>query len=131
VPHRTRHSFQIDHDVHIVVRNAIELINHSCEPNCGVLVRRVEHVLEIHALRRIESGEELSTDYATFEEVIEHLNGPCLCGTRSCRGRITGYRDLPAERRAAFGRYIAEYLREKDHARADRHRELSAVSYGT
>jgi hypothetical protein len=112
VPHRTRHSFQIDHDIHIVVRNPIELINHSCEPNCGVLVRRDEQMLEIYALRRIERGEELFTDYATFEEVVEHMSGPCQCGTRLCRGWITSHHGLPAERRAAFGRYIAEYLQE-------------------
>lgn len=112
VPYRTRHSFQVDHDTHIVISSPIELINHSCEPNCGVLVRRDSRVLEIHALRRIEPGEELTTDYATFEYEIQHLNGPCHCHSPSCRGTITGYKDLPADRRDAYGPYLAEYLQE-------------------
>jgi hypothetical protein len=109
---RTRHSFQIDFDTHIVIRNEIELINHSCEPNCGVLVRPGLEVMEIHALRLIAQGEELTTDYATFEYEIEHMDGPCLCGTPACRGLVTGYRDLPPDRRARFGPYIAPYLLE-------------------
>jgi hypothetical protein len=114
VPVRTRHSLQVDHDTHIVTGPPIELINHSCEPNCGVLVRRAAELLEIHALRRIEAGEELTTDYATFESDIWFMKGPCLCGARACRGRITGYWDLPPERRAAYLPYIAEYLRERE-----------------
>jgi uncharacterized protein len=114
IPQRTRHSFQIDVDTHVVVRTPIELMNHSCEPNCGVLVRREAMVLEIHALRTIEEGEELTTDYATFEVEIQFMDGPCLCGSAHCRGRITGYWALPADRRAALGPYIAEYLRELD-----------------
>jgi hypothetical protein len=112
VPGRTRHSFQIDHDVHIVVPNEIELINHSCEPNCGVRVRRDQDVLEIVALRPIAPGEELKTDYATFEAEIVHMAGPCQCGAPSCRGRITGFADLPGDRRASFGPFIADYLLE-------------------
>jgi uncharacterized protein len=112
VPERTRHSFQVDHDTHVVIRTPIELINHSCEPNCGVWLRKGVPVMEIHALRRIEPGEELATDYATFEYEIEHMTGDCLCGTPSCRGRITGYKDLPEELRDAYGPYIADYLEE-------------------
>lgn len=112
VRQRTRHSFQVDHETHIEIRNPIELINHSCDPNCGVLVRRESQVLEIHALRPIAPGEELTTDYATFEAEIRFMVGRCLCGSPHCRGKITGYKDLPPERRAAFGPYIAAYLIE-------------------
>ncbi len=114
VPRRTRHSIQVNHDTHIVINSPIEMLNHSCEPNCGVFVRLDVPTLEIHALRRIEGGEELTTDYAMFESEIEYMTGPCLCGTPSCRGQITGYRDLPDEIRAAYGPYIAGYLRGRD-----------------
>jgi uncharacterized protein len=114
VPHRTRHSFQVGMDTHIVVNSPMELLNHSCAPNCGVLIRPEVEWMEIHALRRIEPGEELTTDYATFEYEILFMPGPCLCGTPSCRGKITGYKDLPTHRRDAFGPYIAPYLRELD-----------------
>lgn len=112
VPQRTQHSFQVDRDMHIEIHSPIELINHSCDPNCGVLVRLEVPVMEIHVLRRIEAGEELFTDYATFEYEIEYMSGPCLCGSPLCRGTITGYWNLPADRRAAYGPYIAPYLRD-------------------
>ncbi len=115
VPQRSRHSFQVDHDTHIVIRTPIELINHSCEPNCGVLVKREEQVLEIHALRDIQPGEELFSDYAMFEYHIQFL-GDCLCGSAHCRGQITGFKDLPNDVRDAYGPYIAEYLVEMDAA---------------
>ena len=70
--------------------------------------------MEIHALRPIGPGEELTTDYATFESEIRHMPGACLCGSPGCRGKVTGYRGLPEARRAAFGPYIADYLREID-----------------
>jgi hypothetical protein len=114
VPRRTRHSFQVDHDTHVEIHAPIELINHSCEPNCGVLVRREVPAIEIHALRRLEPGEELTTDYCAFEYEIEFMCELCLCDAPSCRGRITGYRDLPDAVKASFGPYVAEYLREID-----------------
>jgi hypothetical protein len=114
IPRRTRHSFQVDHDTHVLLGEPIELLNHSCEPNCGLLVRRGDLTVEVHALRPVGAGEELTFDYASWEEEIEFMPGPCLCGTPSCRGRITGYHHLPPERRAALGPYIAEYLLEVD-----------------
>jgi hypothetical protein len=113
-PRRTRHSIQVDHDTHVLFGQPIELINHSCEPNCGLLVRRGDPVVEVHALRPLAAGEELTFDYASWEEEIEFMPGPCLCGAPSCRHRITGFDGLPPERRAALGPYVAEYPREAD-----------------
>jgi cyanophycin synthetase len=113
---RSRHSVQVDEDTHIIPLPPLHLIAHSCGPNCGLLVRREAEVLELHALRRIEPGEELTVDYATFEYDIEFLDGPCSCNAPSCRGRVTGYKDLPRELRRAYGPYIAEYLREMEAA---------------
>lgn len=110
-PVRTRHSMQVDRDLHVIIETPIQLINHSCDPNCGFLVRLEAELVEIHALRDIEAGEELNHDYAAFEDDIQFMTGPCQCMAENCRGRITGYHDLPADRREALGPYIAEYLR--------------------
>ncbi|HEY6065281.1 MAG TPA: SET domain-containing protein-lysine N-methyltransferase, partial [Thermoanaerobaculia bacterium] len=110
VPRRTRHSFQVDFDTHVLIPGPIELINHSCEPNCGVILPRAARSLRIHALRTIEPGEELFTDYATFEYEIEFMPTPCLCQSRRCRGTVTGYKDLPDALRQSYQPYIAEYL---------------------
>jgi uncharacterized protein len=107
---RSRHSFQIGPDEHVRIANEIELINHSCEPNCGVLLPLGAELLQVVALRRVEAGEELTTDYAMHDYEIEFMPAVCLCGSALCRGRVTGYRDLPSERRRAYGRYVAEYL---------------------
>ena len=108
--HRTRHSIQVDFCEHVVIDSPIQYINHSCDPNCGTLLRRGVEALEVHALRPIAAGEELTIDYASFELEIHYMEPPCRCNSPLCRGAITGYKDLPADRREAYGAYIAEYL---------------------
>ena len=111
LPKRTRHSMQVDVDTHILPDGVVVLLNHSCDPNCGLLIRSGVKEIEAKALRPIQAGEELTFDYETFEYEIEHLTGPCLCGSKKCRGRLTGYSHLPAEVKARYGEFIAEYLR--------------------
>jgi len=61
-----------------------DMINHSCDPNLGLLGSMV-----LVAMRDIEVGEELTFDYATCDD-SDYDEFDCLCGTTSCRGRITG-----------------------------------------
>ena len=117
---RSRHSIQVDFNHHIEFPSPIRIFNHSCEPNCGYLVRAADEILEVVAIRPIAAGEELTVDYATFEEEIEHMPGPCLCGAPSCRGRILGYHALPKELRERYGSLIAPYLRELEEGRSSR-----------
>lgn len=119
VPERTRHSIEVDESVHIDFTGPIPLINHSCDPNCGMWMRPDLERAEVHALRRIEAGEELFTDYASFEREIVFMPAECLCGSAICRGRIVGYVGLPTERRAALGPYIAPHLRLREPAFAE------------
>lgn len=107
---RSIHSFQVGPDTHVRIANEIELINHSCEPNCGILLPLNSREMRVVAMRAIEPDEEITTDYATHDYEIRFMPERCHCGTALCRGRVTGYRDLPPERRAAYGRHIAEYL---------------------
>lgn len=111
---RSMHTIQIDRDTHLVPPSPMRLLNHSCEPNCGILINRGVDNIEIHALRDIAAGEELTLDYETFEEEFEALTGPCLCQTASCRGRLRGFGFLPHALRVKYGVYVAEYLREAD-----------------
>jgi D-alanine-D-alanine ligase len=57
--------------------------NHSCEPNTGY------RGLNVVALRPIETGEELTLDYATFMPATMRPF-ECRCGSARCRGTITG-----------------------------------------
>jgi uncharacterized protein len=58
-------------------------INHSCEPNVGVISKNL-----CVALRDIKTGEELTCDYGTVS--ADDLYLKCNCGTDSCRKIITG-----------------------------------------
>ena len=51
-------------------------INHSCEPNVGFAGSTV-----LVAMRDIRTGEELTTDYALFDDHDETME--CRCGTPS------------------------------------------------
>lgn len=60
--------------------------NHSCNPNTWM-----KDEVTIIARRDIESGEELTIDYAIFEADEDHVAiAECKCGTPECRKRITG-----------------------------------------
>lgn len=113
ISRRTRHSIQVDVDRHVLPGEPLRYFNHSCEPNCGLVVRCGSDELEVQALRPIAAGEEVTLDYDTFEAEIQFMPS-CLCGSARCRKAIRGYVGLPTELRESYGRYIAEYLREAD-----------------
>jgi hypothetical protein len=117
-PERTQHSVQIDDDRHLDLDPPLRYLNHSCEPNGGLLIRRGQAQIELYALRPLQAGEEVTVDYATFEYETAFMPRHCLCGAASCRGRVTGFKDLPPDKVAAYGVYIAEYLREPSPRRA-------------
>lgn len=70
--------------------NESRWINHSCEPNCEPREQRGR--IYIHALRKIEQGEELLYDYNLEPadrrtKALEKLFG-CNCGAPTCRGTM-------------------------------------------
>ncbi|MGH2900629.1 MAG: SET domain-containing protein-lysine N-methyltransferase [Solirubrobacteraceae bacterium] len=93
-------------------------VNHSCEPTCGVRENPAVGGFDFVALTPIGAGEEITFDYAMRNHVIEHFPTVCRCGMPRCRGAVTGWRDLPAERKHAYGALVAPYLREADRERA-------------
>ena len=66
--------------------HASYFMNHSCDPNVWM-----GDGVTLLARRGIPPGEELTLDYALFEE-DEDFTMPweCVCGTPHCRKRITG-----------------------------------------
>lgn len=111
---RSRYTMQVDDDLHLDPPSPVRFFNHSCDPNCGILIRTGVEWVEVHTLRDVDPGEELTLDYETFETEFAALVGPCECAAPACRGRLRGYAALSPERRARYGRYVAEYLREAD-----------------
>lgn len=75
--------------------NEARFINHSCDPNCEIVVHRGR--VFIDALVDIEPGEELTYDYAyeweDGDDAVAATRYPCRCGAPNCRGTILAPRD--------------------------------------
>jgi len=110
---RSRRTIQVAADMHVEPDGVAVLMNHSCDPNCGVVIRSGAREIEIRALRPIAAGEEVTIDYDTFEYEVT-LGGACRCGSLKCRGRVAGYKHLSSDVKARYGEFIAEYLRVID-----------------
>jgi uncharacterized protein len=82
-----RHTVQVEEDLYLASIGPDEgpdFINHSCEPNAGL-----DGQITIVALQRIESGEEVTIDYAMCDG-SPYDEFDCACGSPICRGRVTG-----------------------------------------
>ncbi len=81
-------------------------INHSCEPSVGFAGNIV-----LVAMRDIAAGQELTTDYALFDDYDGAMT--CRCGTASCRGTIGGRDWQRPELQRRYGQYFSWYLLRK------------------
>jgi len=81
--------------------NLDDYVNHSCDPNCGLLER--DGRMWLVSIRRIGAGTELAFDYST-SMLEEPWEMPCACGSSRCRGVIRAFPELPAATRARYRR---------------------------
>lgn len=81
------------------------LINHSCEPNCGIRFKN-----RVVAMRAIRAGEQVTWDYEMTEK-NPHWRMRCKCGSVECRRVIGNYKNMPAKLRKKYGNYISAWLR--------------------
>jgi SET domain-containing protein len=107
---QTDYSFQVDLNTHVQLNTPARLINHSCDPNLGMKNNSFGGY-DFIALRNIESGEEITWDYAMTELVSIAIKEYCQCKTNKCRGIIGGFLCLTPEIKARYGRFIADYLK--------------------
>lgn len=85
-----------------------EFMNHSCSPNCIVITDELWV-----AGRDIEVDEEVCYDYACSETTAStHMPFPCSCGTKECRGKITGEDCLKPEIRAKYEGHFTSLVQE-------------------
>lgn len=103
VDRRGSHTLQVGKNAHLEVEPPGRFVNHSCDPSCGIRDRTT-----LVARRRIEKGEEITFDYAMTEEEMTPFR--CGCGSVVCRGTVTGFLDLPAERHDSYRGLISDYL---------------------
>ena len=111
-PDRVGRSLQLNNDQYLLsgdVPEAGDMINHSCEPNCGMA-----GTSSVQALRDIEIGEELTFDYA-MSDSSQYDEFKCACGKDKCREKITGMdwqkRDLQAKYKKYFSAYIESLIK--------------------
>lgn len=81
-------------------------INHSCDPNVGF-----DGQITYVAMRDIEAGEELCHDYAM--ERTDDYSLDCRCGSKLCRGKVTGEDWKNPELQQRYGTYFSSYILRK------------------
>jgi uncharacterized protein len=81
-------------------------INHSCDPNVGFAGNVV-----LVAMRDVDDGEELTTDYAMFDSSDEVMD--CACGSPRCRHVIHGQDWRLPELQARYRGYFSWYLEKR------------------
>jgi uncharacterized protein len=110
LPERLQNSdIQIADGFHLVALEEAEyepvmlFINHSCEPNVGFAGNIV-----LVAMRDVSPAEELTTDYALFDDYDGSMQ--CQCGAPTCRGTIDGRDWQRPDLHRKYGTYFSSYL---------------------
>jgi uncharacterized protein len=116
IDHQTRYSIQIDWDKHLDPDEPAKYLNHSCDPNMGIHTG-ADMLPEFIALRDIQTGEEMSFDYAMSEyqhyarsNPAEEIDLSCHCGADDCRGRLGYFSELDESLKEKYAGYISAYL---------------------
>ena len=115
--HNHSHASQVSEKRFVMHGGLITKVNHSCEPNCGIRLN-ASGAHDIVARQPITAGQEITFDYAMRNYSVEYFAAHCQCGSPRCRDRITGWKDLPAERKADYRGFVAPYLTDIDNQRA-------------
>ena len=120
LPARLRNSeIQIADGFHLVALQDEEyepvmlFINHSCEPNVGFAGNVV-----LVAMRDVTGGEELTTDYALFDDCDDQME--CRCGAGACRGTISGRDWQRPDLQHKYGCYFSTFLSDRMATTGDR-----------
>jgi hypothetical protein len=114
--HNHPHASQIGEHRFVLHGGLVPQVNHSCDPNCGIHLNS-GGAHDLIARQPIEPDEEITFDYAMRNYMVEHFPAECRCGSRRCRHRISGWRDLPTQRKDDYRGYVAPYLIDIDNRR--------------
>jgi uncharacterized protein len=107
---RRARSLQIDDDLYLVSAEQAEpgdLINHSCDPNCGL----VGSILVV-TMRTIAPGEELTFDYA-MGDASDYDEFVCRCQSSNCRGTVTGSDWRQSNLQERYSGWFSSYLERR------------------
>jgi len=107
------HASQIGENKYVLHAGLITKANHSCSPNCGIRENETG-AHDFVAMGDISVSEEITFDYAMRNYVIDYFPKKCMCDSKKCRSRITGWKDLPDEKKKEYEGFVALYLLELD-----------------
>ncbi|MBM4422822.1 MAG: SET domain-containing protein [Chloroflexi bacterium] len=103
-------SVQVEEDRYLVSNSPedpADHINHSCEPNAGLVGQ-----IALVALRDIKPGEEVCFDYA-MTDASPYDEFECGCGMPTCRGRITGNDWMLPELQEKYAGHFSPYIQRR------------------
>ncbi|ORY64357.1 uncharacterized protein BCR38DRAFT_434889 [Pseudomassariella vexata] len=106
---------QCGRDSHLSLNSDLLYINHSCEPS---LIFDTSNFNIIAGPNGLQQGEELTFFYPSTEwEMAQPFD--CLCGKPTCRGRISGAKDMAQNQLEGLwlNGHIRELLEEKSWAK--------------
>jgi len=80
--------------------------NHSCNPNIAI-----QGQIVFVAMKDIQSGEELTHDWATTDDLDYEME--CKCGASNCRGTVTGKDWMKIELQEKYKGWFCWFLQQK------------------
>ena len=104
---RVARSLQLDENTYLlsgVNPEPGDMLNHSCEPNCGAY-----GTSSVISLTDIAIGEELTFDYAMTDS-SEYDQFDCACSKSNCRGKITGKDWQNTEIQKKYNNYFSSFI---------------------
>jgi uncharacterized protein len=104
---RVARSLQLDENTYLLsgfIPESGDMLNHSCEPNCGAY-----GTSSVISLTDIAIGEELTFDYAMTDS-SEYDQFLCACGKLNCRGKITGKDWQKSELQGKYNNYFSAFI---------------------
>jgi uncharacterized protein len=81
-------------------------LNHSCEPNVGL-----QGQIVFVAMRDIAADEELTVDYAMFDDDTYEMR--CRCRGKRCRGLVTGVDWRKPELQKRYDGYFSWFIQTR------------------
>lgn len=104
---RTWQTLQMDVDTHVRMDEPFELVNHSCNPNCGIRVNEFNGY-NLVAMKDITVGNEITFDYC-MSEWISIAVTHCCCQSDLCRKTIKGGKFLSHQVLEKYHDFLAPY----------------------
>lgn len=105
---RDSHTIQTSDNTHVLIDLPSRFVNHSCNPNLGVLDNDFQ-AYDFYALHDINKGQDLSFDYESTEYEIKGFE-ECLCGKERCRKHLGGFKKHGDIVKKLYGHHLAKYL---------------------